>query len=95
MDGPAPRAPRQPRTAILRDPRSKCRLVVKEHLVELVMQALLDVSRKQHVELPQTPEFAIDRTRQREHGDFATNAALVLCKQLGICLLYTSDAADE
>ncbi|MBK9656042.1 MAG: arginine--tRNA ligase [Rhodanobacteraceae bacterium] len=57
---------------------------MKEHLVELVMQALLDVSRKQHVELPQTPEFAIDRTRQREHGDFATNAALVLCKQLGM-----------
>ncbi|HWS25377.1 MAG TPA: arginine--tRNA ligase [Xanthomonadales bacterium] len=57
---------------------------MKEHLVELVMQALLDVRRKQHVELPETPEFAIERTRQKDHGDFATNAALVLCKQLGM-----------
>jgi arginyl-tRNA synthetase len=57
---------------------------VKEHLHELVMQALLDVRRKQQVELPETPEFAIERTRQKEHGDFATNAALVLCKQLGM-----------
>jgi arginyl-tRNA synthetase len=57
---------------------------VKEHLVELVMQALLDVRRKQHVELPETPEFVIERTRQKEHGDFATNAALVLCKPLGV-----------
>ncbi len=48
------------------------------------MQALLDVRRKQQVELPETPEFAIERTRQKEHGDFATNAALVLCKQLGM-----------
>ena len=48
------------------------------------MQALLDVRRKQHVELPEAPEFAIERTRQKDHGDFATNAALVLCKQLGM-----------
>ena len=48
------------------------------------MQALLDVRRKQQVELPVAPEFAIERTRQKEHGDFATNAALVLCKQLGM-----------
>ena len=48
------------------------------------MQALLDVRRKQQVELPEAPEFAIERTRQKEHGDFATNAALVLCKQLGM-----------
>jgi arginyl-tRNA synthetase len=57
---------------------------VKEHLQELVMQALLDVRRKQQVELPETPEFAIERTRQKDHGDFATNAALVLCKPLGM-----------
>ena len=48
------------------------------------MQALLDVRRKQQVELPEAPDFAIERTRQKEHGDFATNAALVLCKQLGM-----------
>ncbi|GMU42875.1 MAG: arginine--tRNA ligase [Lysobacterales bacterium] len=48
------------------------------------MQALLDVRRKQHVELPEIPEFVIERTRQKEHGDFATNAALVLCKAFGM-----------
>lgn len=48
------------------------------------MQALLDVRRKQQVELPEAPDFVIERTRQKEHGDFATNAALVLCKPLGM-----------
>ncbi|MBL8244130.1 MAG: arginine--tRNA ligase, partial [Rhodanobacteraceae bacterium] len=57
---------------------------MKEHLHELVMQALLDVRRKQQVELPEAPDFVIERTRQKEHGDFATNAALVLCKPLGM-----------
>ncbi|MBL8245077.1 MAG: arginine--tRNA ligase, partial [Rhodanobacteraceae bacterium] len=40
--------------------------------------------RKQQVELPEAPDFVIERTRQKEHGDFATNAALVLCKPLGM-----------
>ncbi|MFO1494851.1 MAG: arginine--tRNA ligase [Lysobacterales bacterium] len=57
---------------------------MKEHLHELVMQALLDVRRKQQVELPESPGFVIERTRQKDHGDFATNAALVLCKPLGM-----------
>lgn len=57
---------------------------MKEHLQELVMQALLDVRRKQQLELPEAPEFAIERTRQKDHGDFATNVALVLCKPLGM-----------
>jgi arginyl-tRNA synthetase len=57
---------------------------VKEHLTELVMQALLDVRRKRKCELPETPGFVIERTRQKEHGDFATNAALVLAKSLGV-----------
>jgi arginyl-tRNA synthetase len=70
--------------AILRPPYSPPLHAVKEHLTELVMQALLDVRRKQQVELPETPEFAIERTRQKDHGDFATNAALVLCKALGM-----------
>lgn len=48
------------------------------------MQALLDVRRKQQLELPEAPDFAIDRTRSKEHGDFATNAALVLSKPLGL-----------
>ena len=57
---------------------------VKEHLNELVMQALLDVRRKASVELPPEPAFAIERTKSKEHGDFTTNAAMVLCKALGM-----------
>lgn len=57
---------------------------MKEHLTELVMQALLDVRRKRKCELPETPGFVIERTRQKEHGDFATNVALVLAKSLGV-----------
>jgi arginyl-tRNA synthetase len=57
---------------------------VKEHLTELVMQALLDLRRKRHPGLPETPSFVIERTRQKEHGDFATNVALVLAKSLGV-----------
>ena len=48
------------------------------------MQALLGVSRQQNIQLPPAPEFVIERTRQKEHGDFAANAALVLCKPLGM-----------
>jgi hypothetical protein len=55
---------------------------------ELVMQALLDVRRKKQVELPEAPGFAIERTRQKDHGDFATNAALVLCKPLGMAFPF-------
>lgn len=57
---------------------------MKEHLTELVMQALLDLRRKRHPGLPETPSFVIERTRQKEHGDFATNVALVLAKSLGV-----------
>jgi len=58
---------------------------VKEHLRELVAQALLDLRR--HGRLPQdadVPDYAIERTRSREHGDYASNIALLLAKQAGL-----------
>src|SRR4249919_2946595 len=58
---------------------------VKEHLRELVAQALLDLRR--HGRLPQdlsTPDFVIERTKSREHGDYATNIALLLAKSAGM-----------
>lgn len=57
---------------------------MKEHLTELVLQAVLDVRRKYKLELPDQPSFSIERTRSKEHGDFATNVALMLSKQAGM-----------
>ena len=58
---------------------------VKEHLRELVAQALLDLRRQDR--LPQdlaTPDYVIERTKSREHGDYATNIALLLAKPAGM-----------
>jgi len=58
---------------------------VKEHLRELLAQALLDLRR--HGRLPADlvlPEVVIDRTKTPEHGDYATNLALLLAKPAGL-----------
>lgn len=58
---------------------------MKEHLRELVAQALLDLRRQDR--LPQdlaTPDYVIERTKSREHGDYATNIALLLAKSAGM-----------
>jgi arginyl-tRNA synthetase len=58
---------------------------VKDHLRELVDQALLDLRR--HGRLPQdlpTPGFVVERTKSREHGDYASNVAMLLAKPAGM-----------
>ncbi len=58
---------------------------MKDHLRELVAQAILDLRR--HGKLPQdvpTPDYVIERTKSREHGDYATNVALLLAKPAGM-----------
>jgi arginyl-tRNA synthetase len=58
---------------------------VKEQLKELVLRAI-DVLREKGT-LPAdlvAPAFVIERTRSREHGDFATNAAMLLAKPAGM-----------
>ena len=58
---------------------------MKEHLRELVAQSLLDLRRQGR--LPQelaTPDYVIERTKSREHGDYATNIALLLAKAAGL-----------
>ncbi len=58
---------------------------MKEHIRELVEQALLDLRRlgKLAQDLP-TPAYTVERTRSREHGDYATNIALLLAKPAGM-----------
>ena len=58
---------------------------MKEHLRELLAQALLDLRRQGQI--PQdmaTPDYVIERTRSREHGDYASNLALLLAKSTGM-----------
>ncbi len=64
---------------------SRRSLPVKEHLRELVAQALLDLRR--HGRLPAdlpTPDYVIERTKSRDHGDYASNIALLLAKPAGM-----------
>ena len=58
---------------------------VKEHLRELVAQSLLDLRRQGRLpqDLP-TPDYVIERSKSREHGDYATNIALLLAKPAGM-----------
>ncbi|MFY2762696.1 arginine--tRNA ligase [Arenimonas sp. MALMAid1274] len=58
---------------------------MKEHIRELVAQSLLDLRRHGRLsqDLP-TPDFVIERTRSREHGDYASNIALLLAKPAGM-----------
>ncbi|MBY4597907.1 arginine--tRNA ligase [bacterium BD-1] len=58
---------------------------MKDHLRELVAQALLDLRR--HGRLGQdvpTPAFVVERTKSREHGDYASNVAMLLAKPAGM-----------
>ena len=58
---------------------------MKDHIRELVAQSLLDLRR--HGRLAQelaTPDFVIERTKSREHGDYASNIALLLAKPAGM-----------
>ncbi len=57
---------------------------MKDYLRELLLQALLDLKRGGKLPDLGEPEFAIDRGRSREHGDYASNAALLLAKPAGM-----------
>jgi len=54
-----------------------------DHLKELVDKALLDLKRDGFMPEDLEPAVHFDRTKNPEHGDFATNIALTLAKPLG------------
>ena len=55
---------------------------MKNALRDLLLHALDSLRRIGTLDVP-TPDFVIERTRSREHGDFACNVALLLAKTLG------------
>ncbi|MBD8527036.1 arginine--tRNA ligase [Pseudomarimonas arenosa] len=57
---------------------------MKDHLRELVLQALLDLRRANRLSFEGEPEFVIERTRSREHGDYASNIAMLMAKRVGM-----------
>ncbi len=76
---------------------------MKAHLRELVAQALLDLRREGKIPADlELPEYVIERTKSREHGDYATNISLLLAKKIGMnpmdlaeALIKNMDATDE
>jgi len=57
---------------------------VKEHLEELLAQSLLHLQREGVLPAESEPEIQLERTRSPEHGEFASNLAMVLAKSAGI-----------
>jgi len=53
---------------------------VKEHLEELLAQSLLHLQREGVLPADTEPEIQLERTRSPEHGEFASNLAMVLAK---------------
>jgi len=53
---------------------------VKEHIEELLAQSVLHLQREGIFPGEVEPDIQLERTRSPEHGEFASNLALVLCK---------------
>ncbi len=56
---------------------------MKDALRELIHGALATLRAQQTLTDDVTPAFVVERTRNRDHGDFACNVALTLAKQAG------------
>ena len=57
---------------------------MKEHIEELLAQSLLHLQREGILPDTLEPVVQLERTRSPEHGEFATNVAMVLAKQAGM-----------
>ncbi|HWS40589.1 MAG TPA: arginine--tRNA ligase [Arenimonas sp.] len=76
---------------------------MKAHLRELVAQALLNLRREGKIPADlELPDYVIERTKSREHGDYACNVALLLSKRVGMnpmalaeALIASIDSSDE
>ena len=76
---------------------------MKAHLRELVAQALLDLRREGRIPADlELPDYVIERSKSREHGDYACNVALLLAKKIGMnpmalaeALIASMDSNDE
>ena len=58
--------------------------LVKEHLEELLAQSLLHLQRDGVLPAGTELDIQLERTRSPEHGEFASNLAMVLAKPAGM-----------
>jgi arginyl-tRNA synthetase len=56
---------------------------MKHHLSQLLSEAVQTLSSQGVLPAEETIEINLERTRDRKHGDFASNLAMVLCKAAG------------
>ena len=56
---------------------------MRTHLGELIQQALMDLRRERRWPVPEDFVAQVERTRNKTHGEFCTNAALLLSGPLG------------
>lgn len=57
---------------------------MKETIESLVNDALQQLASKGELTLPESYKFSVEHTRDKAHGDLACNAAMVLCKAVGM-----------
>lgn len=53
---------------------------MRQKIVQIVEKAVASLAQKSGVDLSSLPPFTVERPKQEEHGDFASNAALALAK---------------
>ena len=56
---------------------------MKDHIASLVLQSLAQLGTELALPSDIAAKIRIDRTKDKAHGDFATNVALLLAKPLG------------
>lgn len=61
------------------------------HIQELIENALEHLIQRDEIHLETTPDIQVERARNPEHGDYASNVALVLQKQLKQAPLAIAD----
>ena len=66
-----------------RDPTTLAR-VTPDAVSQAVAAAVSAAAAAQGFDLTEAPTVRVERPRQREHGDYATNVAMTLTKQVGI-----------
>ncbi|MGE5405724.1 MAG: arginine--tRNA ligase [Candidatus Saccharibacteria bacterium] len=53
----------------------------KKQIAEAVAQSLLSLREKNEISFAELPNFVVEVPREQNHGDFATNAAMLMAKQ--------------
>jgi len=65
---------------------------MKQHIIGLIEESLRKLGAEKDLQLPDVLPLQLERTRDEQHGEFATNIAMVLSKQVG---MKPRDLANE